>query len=76
MASTYEVPSDIEDVRLNTGQPNMFAVTIDGQRVPPISEEMVPVGDAPVSADALLARAEIPAEVAIDAPEADGPVNN
>lgn len=73
---TYEVPSNIEDVRLNTGQPNMFAVTIDGQSVPPISEEMVPVGDAPVSAEALLARADIPAEANGDAPDASGPVSN
>jgi len=73
---TYEVPNDGRDVRLNTGQPNMFAVTIDGQEVPPIAEEMVPVGDAPVSAEALLARADMPAEAVIDGVDASGPVNN
>lgn len=58
---TYEVPRDAQDPRLNTGRPNMLRITIDGQTVPPISEEMVPVGDAQVSAEALLARADAPA---------------
>ncbi len=53
---TYEVPADAQDPRLNTGRPNIFRITIDGQSVPPISEDMVPVGDAPVSAQALLDR--------------------
>ena len=54
---TFEVPADAEDPRLNTGRPNLFNITIDGQSVPPLATEMVPVGDAPVSAEALLARA-------------------
>jgi hypothetical protein len=54
---TYEVPLDAEDPRVNTGRPNLFRITIDGKAVPPLATEMVPVGDAPVSAEALLARA-------------------
>lgn len=54
---TYEVPADAEDPRVNTGRPNMFRITIDGKAVPPLATEMVPVGDLPVSAEALLARA-------------------
>lgn len=54
---TYEIPTDAEDPRLNTGRPNLFNITIDGREVPPLATEMVPVGDAPVSAEALLARA-------------------
>lgn len=53
---TYEVPLDAEDPRINTGRPNLFNITIDGQAVPPIATEMIPVGDAQVSAGALLAR--------------------
>ena len=53
---TYEVPLNAQDPRLNTGRPNLLKITIDGRTVPPLSEEMVPVGDAPVSATALLAR--------------------
>ena len=59
---TYEVPLDAQDPRLNTGRPNLLRITIDGRAVPPISEEMVPVGDAPVSAAALLARADAPGD--------------
>ncbi|WP_299196710.1 helix-turn-helix domain-containing protein [uncultured Erythrobacter sp.] len=58
---TYEIPADAEDPRINTGRPNLFTITIGGQRVPPIAEEMIPVGNAPVSAEALLARADAPA---------------
>lgn len=53
---TFEVPLDAEDPRINTGRPNLFNITIDGQMVPPLATEMVPVSDAPVSAVALLAR--------------------
>lgn len=53
---TYEVPLDADDPRINTGRPNLFEVTINGQAVPPLATEMVPVSDAPVSASALLAR--------------------
>ncbi|EAQ29120.1 hypothetical protein NAP1_00070 [Erythrobacter sp. NAP1] len=59
---TYEVPLDADDPRLNTGRPNVFEITINGQTVPPLAEEMVPVGNAPVSAAALLARADTPDE--------------
>ncbi|WP_298301391.1 helix-turn-helix domain-containing protein [uncultured Erythrobacter sp.] len=53
---TFEVPLDAEDPRVNTGRPNLFNITIDGQSVPPLATEMVPVSDAPISAGALLAR--------------------
>jgi len=55
---TYAVPGDAQDPRLNTGRPNVLNITISGKAVPPISEDMVPVSDAPVSAAALLARAD------------------
>ena len=55
---TYEVPLDAQDPRINTGRPNLFDITIGGVAVPPIATEMVPVGDTPVSAAALLARGE------------------
>jgi len=53
---TFEVPLDADDPRMNTGRPNLFNITIGGQAVPPIANEMVPVSDAPVSAAALLSR--------------------
>ena len=59
---TYEIPADAQDPRINTGRPNLFTITIGGQPVPPIAEEMIPVGNAPVSAAALLARTDTPAQ--------------
>lgn len=57
---TFEVPVEAEDPRINTGRPNLFSITINGQAVPPLATEMVPVSDAQVSAVALLARGSEP----------------
>ncbi|BDI60319.1 helix-turn-helix domain-containing protein [Qipengyuania nanhaisediminis] len=67
---TFEVPEGAVDPRLNTGRPNFLEITIGGAPVAPISEEMVPVADARVSAEALLARGEGESEVADDAESA------
>ena len=55
---TFEVPTTATDPRVNTGLPHLLAITIDGQRVPKLSEEQVVLADAPISAEALLARAD------------------
>ncbi len=52
---TYTVPSDAQDPWINTGRANQYAITIGGQTVPVLAEEMVQL-QAPVSAEALLAR--------------------
>lgn len=57
----YEVPTGAKQPRINTGRPDALAITIGGQQVPKLAEEPVVIGDAPVSAAALLARAELPA---------------
>ncbi|ALE17328.1 Transcriptional regulator in cluster with unspecified monosaccharide ABC transport system [Altererythrobacter epoxidivorans] len=57
----YEVPAAAKQPRINTGRPDALAITIGGQQVPKLAEEPVVIGDAPVSAAALLARAEVPA---------------
>lgn len=57
----YEVPAEAKQPRINTGRPDALAITIGGQQVPKLAEEPVVIGDAPVSAAALLARAELPA---------------
>ncbi|MGB7419981.1 MAG: helix-turn-helix domain-containing protein [Erythrobacter sp.] len=54
---TFEIPADADDPRLNTGRPHMLDITIGGQSVPRLADEMVTLPDAAVSADALLARA-------------------
>jgi len=52
----FELPADAEDPRINTGRPDAFAITIGGREVPKLSEEPITIGDAPISASALLAR--------------------
>lgn len=66
---TFEVPSDAVAPLINTGRPDALSITIDGREVPKLSNEPVTIGDAPISAKALLARAE-PEAVAANAPEA------
>lgn len=58
---SYQVPADAQGVTLTTGRPDLLTVTVGGQPVPPIAEEMTTVADVPVSAQALLARAVPPA---------------
>ncbi|QUL36693.1 helix-turn-helix domain-containing protein [Erythrobacter sp. JK5] len=54
----FEVPSDATEPRINTGRPDALAITIDGRSVPKLSDEPVTLGDTPISAAALLARAD------------------
>ena len=55
---TFEVPTTASAPLINTGRPDAFAITIDGREVPKLSEEPVTMGNTPISAAALLARAE------------------
>lgn len=52
---TYIVPADAQDPWINTGRANQYKITIGGKPVPLLSEEMVQL-QAPISAEALLAR--------------------
>ncbi|MEO1489137.1 MAG: RodZ domain-containing protein [Pseudomonadota bacterium] len=55
---TFTLPKSASEPRINTGRPDAFSITIDGRDVPKLSEEPVTMGDTPISAAALLARAE------------------
>ncbi|MEO0464666.1 MAG: RodZ domain-containing protein [Pseudomonadota bacterium] len=55
---TFELPKTATAPLINTGRPDAFGITIDGQAVPKLANEPVTMGDTPVSAAALLARAE------------------
>ncbi len=57
----FELPVSASDPRINTGRPDAFSITIGGRSVAKLSDEPVTMGDTPVSADALLARADIAA---------------
>ncbi len=62
----FTLPSDATEPRINTGRPDAFAITIGGQEVPKLSDEPVTLGDTPISAAALLARADVPASAIPD----------
>jgi cytoskeletal protein RodZ len=54
----YTVPTDAAGPQLWTGRPDALAITIGGREMPKLAEEDQVMRDVPVSADALLARAE------------------
>ncbi len=64
----FEVPASAVEPRINTGRPDALSITIGGQSVPKLADEPITLGDTRVSADALLARADIPS--------VDSPANN
>ncbi len=57
---SYTVPADVAGPQLWTGRPDALAITIGGREVPKLSEEDQVMRDVPVTAEALLARGEIP----------------
>ncbi len=61
---TYELPRNVAGPRINTGRPDALAITIDGQSVPKLADEPITLGDAQISAAALLARADQPSQSA------------
>lgn len=52
---TFTVPATAGDPRLNTGRPDLLAITVGGRDVAKLAEEPVTIGDAQVSAAALTA---------------------
>ncbi len=57
---TFEVPSSAEEPRINTGRPDALGITIGGESVPKLADEPISLGDELISAEALLARADLP----------------
>jgi transcriptional regulator with XRE-family HTH domain len=58
---TYTVPAEAEGPQVWTGRPDALAITIGGRAVPKLAEQEQIMRDVPVTAAALLARAEMPA---------------
>ena len=56
IGESFELPGNTVDPRINTGRPDAFAITIGGAQVPKLAETPVTMGDAAVSAEALLSR--------------------
>ncbi|MGY6550376.1 MAG: helix-turn-helix domain-containing protein [Erythrobacter sp.] len=65
---SFTVPADASDPRINTGRPDALAITIDGEPAARLAERAVILGDAPVSAAALQARAGSALPVAAPVP--------
>jgi hypothetical protein len=60
----YAVPADAKGPQLWTGRPDALSITVGGRQVPKLAEEQATMRDVPVSAEALLARAQAPAPAA------------
>jgi hypothetical protein len=56
----YELPANAVEPRINTGRPDALAITVGGRSVPKLSDQPITLGDTPISAAALLARAAAP----------------
>ena len=52
------MPSDAEGPQVWTGRPYALAITVGGRSVPKLSEEDEVIKDAPITAEALLARGQ------------------
>jgi hypothetical protein len=57
----YAVPADAKGPQLWTGRPDALSITVGGRQVPKLAEQQTTMRDVPVSAEALLARAPVPA---------------
>ena len=62
---SYTIPADADGPQIITGRPDLLAITIGGEDVPKLSEELETLTDVPVSAEALLARTSTPAPASI-----------
>lgn len=56
MDESYTLPTDAVDPRINTGRPDLLAITIDGKSVPPLAQRPTTLAGMAISASALLAR--------------------
>jgi hypothetical protein len=53
---SFTLPADAADPRINTGRPDLLAITVGGKSVPRLAERPTTLAAAPISAAALLAR--------------------
>lgn len=72
---SYTIPADAEGPQVWTGRPYALAITVAGQPVPKLSEQDEILRDVPVTAEALMARAEQAPAPAADGNASDVTVN-
>lgn len=68
LGETITVPDTATDPRLNTGRPDALSITVGGQEIARLSDRPLTMSSVPVSAAALLARANAPASAASGTP--------
>ena len=61
LGERYAIPADAKGPQLWTGRPDALSITIGGRPVPKLAEQQTTMKDIPVTAEALLARAPVPA---------------
>ena len=66
----FTMPPDAVDPRIDTERPDLLAIAVGGKAVPALAEMPTQISGVPVSAAALLARAQPPALAAASATEA------
>lgn len=57
---SFTLPPEAADPRINTGRPDLLAITVGGKPVPALAATPAQISGVPVSAAALLARAQPP----------------
>lgn len=55
---SFTLPATAADPRINTGRPDLLAITIGGKPVPALASTPTQIADVPISAAALLARGQ------------------
>ena len=65
---SFTIPATAADPRLNTGRPDLLAITVGGKPVPALSDKPTQLSGVPVSAAALLARGAPAAALALPTP--------
>jgi cytoskeleton protein RodZ len=58
---SFTLPATAADPRINTGRPDLLAITIGGKPVPALATTPTQIADVPISAAALLARGQVQA---------------
>lgn len=69
---SFTLPTEAIDPRINTGRPDLLAITIDGKSVPQLAQQPTTLAGMAISASALLAR-PLPEANPTPAPTAEAP---
>jgi hypothetical protein len=66
----FDVPADAVHPMINVGRPDQIQVTVNGSIVPPLGAGNRAIKDVEISAEALIARNQVPSALPVDAASA------